>query len=179
MGHIESAIAEAMISAAESQDARSPCSERSGFEGGFDGFKSGVAEDGFARCLAPGPPLEGDPAEFAGEVAFQPVGMDITHGVEQAAHLPLAGANDARIGMASSGDAKCGCEVQIPFPIEIPNVNPIGALPNDRPGAFRVDECDVARFVLFEATQGRRGLWSGCRAQPSPAEISHNDSIPT
>jgi len=30
--------------------------------------------------------------------------MNIAHGMEQSLHLPLAGADDARIGMAGCGD---------------------------------------------------------------------------
>src|SRR5689334_17615945 len=113
MGHVERAVAEAVIAAFKGEDASFSGVERGGFEGGFDSFKSGVAEDRLAGRLATGPSFEGDPAEFVGEFAFEPMRMDVPHGVEKSAHLALTCPDDARIGVTGGGDAEGGRQIEV------------------------------------------------------------------
>lgn len=72
--------------------------------------------------------------------------MEISHGVQEPGHLPLGCLDDARIGMTGGGDPKGRGQVEIRFPVGIPDVHALGALPDDGPGKVRFDERHVARF---------------------------------
>ena len=55
--------------------------------------------------------------------------MDVAHRVGQPGHLLLAGFDDARIRVAGGGDAERGGQIQIFFPVGVPDENILGALP--------------------------------------------------
>ena len=86
--------------------------------------------------------------------------MHVAHRVRQPGHLRLAGPDHSRIRMAGGGDAKRRGQIQIFFPIGIPDVNALGALPDDGPRTVRLHEDDIARFVSHGAGAGFQRFWS-------------------
>ena len=104
------------------------------------------------------PSLESDPAQLTREFRLERVRMHIAHCVQQRRHLPLAGFDNPRVRMTRGSDAKrCG-QIEIFFPLRVPNVRTFCALPNNRPRTGRFDERDVTRFVAAQEVECVLGL---------------------
>jgi len=56
------------------------------------------------------------------------------------------------------GDAKRGSQIEVFFPINVPDVNILGAVPNDRPRTVRFNEHNVARFIITQCVKNMSGL---------------------
>ena len=121
MRGVERAVAEPVIRAGEGDDPVLAGGQHRRLERGFDGFKTGVAENGFPegrviRALISGAPELVRPglvqrskvsaAQFAREFGLARVRMHVAHRVQQPGHLPLPGLDDARIGMTGGGDTE-------------------------------------------------------------------------
>ena len=150
VGGVERAVAEAMIRALEGNHTASAGGQHRGFERGLNGFKTGIAENDLARFFAAAPAFKCDPAQVAGEFRLARVRMHVAHGVQKPGHLFLPGRDDARVCVTGGGDAKRGGQIEIFFPVSVPNENVFGAVPNDGPGAVRLHEHNVARFVITQ-----------------------------
>ena len=74
--------------------------------------------------------------------------MHIAHGMQKPGHLLLTGLDDTRVCVTGGGDAKRGGQIEIFFPVGIPNMNVLGAVPNDGPRTVRLNEHNVARLVI-------------------------------
>ena len=98
------------------------------------------------------------PAQVAGEFGLARVRMHIAHGVQKPGHLFLTGFDDARVCVTGGRDAKRGGQIEIFFPVSIPNVNVSGAVPNDGPRTVRLNEHNVARFVITQRVKNLTGL---------------------
>jgi len=57
-----------------------------------------------------------------GELRLERVGMHISHGVEQPAHLRPAGLDHTRAGMAGRGHSEGGGQIEVFLPFGIPNM---------------------------------------------------------
>ena len=165
--HVERAVAESVIRAGEGDDTVLAGGEHRRFERGFDGFKTGIAENDFAvnwirgpgsGVWGFGPAFEGNAAQFAREFGLARVRMHVAHRVQQTGHLFLPGFDDARIGVAGGGDAKRRGQIQILFPFGVPDVHVPGAFPDDRPRTVRFDEGNVARFKVAKPLQNGLGF---------------------
>ena len=150
VGGIERTIAEAMISALEGNHSAFAGGQHRGLERGLDSFKAGIAENDLARFFAVAPTFKGYPAQVAGEFRFARVRMHVAHGVQKPGHLGLPGLDDAQVGMTGGGNAKRGGQIEIFFPVRVPDVNVPGAVPNDGPGAVRLHKHNVARLVITQ-----------------------------
>lgn len=84
--------------------------------------------------------------------------MYVTHRMRQPDQLPLCGFYHPPVGMAGRGHAKRRGQIQILFPVGIPNVYIPGTLPNNRPGTVRIGEEDISRFVTAQQMQDLSGL---------------------
>ncbi len=133
-----------MIRAGEDNDAVPAGGQQRRLECGLDGLETGVAENCPADFLAP--VLKGDAAQLAGQFGLSHMRMEIAHRVRQPGELLLAGLDDARIRVTGGGDSKRGGQIQIFFPVGVPNKDILGAVPDNRPRAVRLDERDVARL---------------------------------
>ena len=89
-------------------------------------------------------------AQLARQLGFQRVRMHVAHRVQQFSHLRLSGFDDVGIRVAGGGDAERGGEIQILFPVRIPDIHALRALPDNRPRAVGVNEGDVARFMIAQ-----------------------------
>src|SRR5207245_7431496 len=103
--------------------------------------------------------------------------MHISHSVQQSGHLLLAGGNDARIGMSGSRDAESGRQIQVFFPIGIPNMCAFRPLPYDGPRAAGLDEGDIPRLVGSKQVENfscahlrNRSATDGCAPAESASE---------
>ena len=150
VGGVERTVAEAVIRALEGNHPALAGGQQRRFERGLNGFKTGIAKNDLARFFAVAPTFKRDPAQFAGEFGLARVRMHVAHGVQQPGHLYLPGLDDARICVTGGGNAKRGGQIEIFFPVGVPNVNVLGAFPNDRPGAVRFHEHNVARLVVAQ-----------------------------
>ena len=56
--------------------------------------------------------------------------------------------------MASRRHAKRCCQIEILLLFGVPHVHAARVLPHDGPRAVRIDECDIARFVIAKLIQG-------------------------
>ena len=83
--------------------------------------------------------------------------MHVAHRVEQRAHLALAGADDTGIRMPGRGDPERGGEVEILASLGIPDVVAPRLGPDDGPGAVRIEERDVPRFVAAQQVERAAG----------------------
>ena len=79
--------------------------------------------------------------------------MHVAHRVQQPGHLLLAGLDDVRIGVAGGGDAKRGGQIQIFFPVGVPNENTLGAFPDNRPRTVGFEKGDISRLEIPEQLQ--------------------------
>ncbi len=150
VGHVERTVAEPMIRAGEGDDTVLAGGEHGGLERGFDRFKTRIAENDLAFFFAAAPAFEGEAAQCAREFGLARVGMHITHRVRETGQLPLPGLDHAQIGMTGGSHAKRRGQIQILFPIGVPNVHIPGAFPNHRPGTVGFNVNDVPRFVVAE-----------------------------
>src|SRR5689334_14667260 len=101
---IQRAITKAMIPSFEGDNLWISRGEKCGLKSDLDCFKARISESHFPL---PGfPALEGDPAKFTCELRFQRMRVDVTHSVEQFAHLFLTRPYDARICMSSGCDTE-------------------------------------------------------------------------
>ena len=146
-----------MVGTLEGNDAWLVRREERGLERGFHGLKAGVAEDGLADA-SPTPAGKRQCGELLRKFGFQRVRMHVAHGVQERGHLPLSGADDARVRMSGCGDAKGSGEVQIWAAFDVPNRDALGPCPYDGPGAVRRHEGDVARLMRTEQVEGLLGL---------------------
>ena len=105
-----------MVGVFERDHARAAGGEVGGLERGLDRLEAGVAKDRFAGAL--GQALEGEPAEFAGQLGLECVGVDVAHRVQQLGHLALAGGDNAGVGVAGRRDGKRRGEVEILAAVE-------------------------------------------------------------
>ena len=112
--------------------------------------------------LAGGPSFESDPAEFARQLGFQCVRMNVTHRVRELRQLPLTGPHDPRVCMPRGGHAEGRGEIQILLPLAIPNVDAARPLPNNGPRAVGINERHVARFVLAQLLENFFGPVHAC-----------------
>ena len=158
MRGVERAVAEAMIRALECNYPALAGGQQRGFKRGLNGFKTGIAENGLARFFAVAPTFECNPAQVAGEFRFARVRMHVAHGVQKPGHLLLTGLDDARVGVTGGGNTKRGGQIEIFFSVSVPNVNVLGAVPNDGPRTVRLNEHDVARFVITQRAENLTGL---------------------
>ena len=142
MGGGEGAVGQAVVAAGEGDDAGTAGVDRGGFEGGFDGFGAGVGEEDAGGRLVPA--TEREPGEFAGELEFEFVGMNVAHRMQELPGLLADGGDDAGVGVADGGDAEGGGEVNVAVAVGVPDVGAGGALPEDRP--MRREVGDVAGF---------------------------------
>ena len=81
-------------------------------------------------------------------MCFERVRMHVAHRVEQSRHLLLSGFDDVRIRMTGGGNAKCPGQIQILFPIGVPNVNVLGAFPDNRPRAIGFNMNNISRLEI-------------------------------
>src|ERR1043166_9346072 len=128
---VQCAVAESMISTFERNHPAFVSRAYRRFQCCYHGFEAGVAEN----CL-PGlsrPALERNPTQLSGELRLERMRMHIAHCVQQLRHLPLPGAHNSWIRVTCCRDAKCRREIEILFPVRIPNVNSARTFPNNRP----------------------------------------------
>src|SRR6266446_2435870 len=178
VGRVERAVAKPVIGAGKGDDTRFAGGQQGGFERGFDGFKSGIAENGLGGGSGNSwfwvfgfefrPPLEGEAAELAGEPRLERMGMHVAHRVQQGGHLTLPGPDHARIGVARGRDAESGGQVQILFPLRVPDVDAASPLPDDWPRTVRRNASDVPRFVIAEQLQNLAGAHASAPTLPVP-----------
>ena len=152
---VQGPVAQSVIRALEGDDALSAGGEHGGLERRLDRLEAGVAENGLARFrIMPRPPLKRDPAQFPRQLRLERVRMHIAHRVQERRHLPLAGADDARVRVPRRRDAERGRQVKILAALGVPDVNALRTLPDDGPVARRIEERDVARFVGAKVFEG-------------------------
>ncbi len=96
----------------------------------LDRFKARVAQSRLSQTKIPS--LEGDGAEFFAEQSFAGGGMHISHRVQQEMTLPQNRFPDNRMGVTMSSDGKARGQIEIPVIVGVPNINPLGSLPDDR-----------------------------------------------
>ena len=152
---VERAVAEAVIRAVKRDDAAFAGGEQGGLERGFDGFKTGIAENGFAgigfcQLLQRSKVIR---LNSLRQFGLERVRMHVAHRVQQFRHLFLPGFDDVWIRVAGGGDAERGGQIQILFPVGIPDVNALRAFPDNRPRAVRFDESDISRFEITKQLQ--------------------------
>ena len=90
--------------------------------------------------------------------------MDIAHRMEQLPHLILAGAHNPGIRMARSGYAKPSRQVEVAFPVAVPNEDATGSFPDNRPGTVRIDERNVPGFIPAKQIKRLPGVGACHRA---------------
>ena len=84
--------------------------------------------------------------------------MHVAHRVQQPAHLLLAGPDDTRIRVAGGGDAERACQIQVFFPVDVPDVNAFGVVPDNRPRAVSINKSDVPRLKVTKLLQDVSGV---------------------
>src|ERR1044071_3336984 len=137
-----------MVSTFERNDSGTSSGQKSRLERAFNRFETGIRENGFT--VAGAPAFESDLAQFAGQLRFSGVRMDVAHRVQEFGHLFLAAAHDTRIRVSRRSDAKGRGEIEIFAAVLIPDMHPLSAFPNDRPRAVRFDVSNVPRLVRAE-----------------------------
>jgi hypothetical protein len=58
--------------------------------------------------------------------------MYVSHRVQQEIALLQNSFSDFRMGVAVSGNGKSRSQIEIPIIVRIPNIDPVGSLPDDR-----------------------------------------------
>ena len=85
MRRVQSAVAETVIGAGESDHAAAAGRQQGGFQRGFDRFESGIVENGPAFDVSFGPTLKGDLAQTLDQLGLERMRMDVAHRVQELA----------------------------------------------------------------------------------------------
>src|SRR6266702_3007914 len=141
MRRVQSAVAESVIRAFESNDTAFACGQHRCLECGFDRFKTGVAEYGLSRLGVwnlrfgnlPGPPFKGDSAQFSRQFRLELMRVNVAHRMRQLGHLALTSLHHTWIGVSGSRDAERSRQVEIFISYDVPNMRAACAFPDDGP----------------------------------------------
>ena len=129
--HLERPVAKSVIRPFEDQHARFAAVQEGGFQRGLDRIRTGIPQDRFAAARTP--TSESQLAEHFAQFHFALRRMHVAHGMEQASGLRGQGIAHRRGRMTQARHAEPCCEIEEAIAVGIPHIDPLGALPENRP----------------------------------------------